>query len=234
MSLIEVRDISKNYGGLRPFRLQSLTVEPGEFVAIDGPDRQAAAVLTDLLTGTVLPDAGSVVVDGRPTSDVSSQDEWLAFLDRFGIVNDRVVLLDGLTIAANLAVPLTLDIDPMPAGVRRAVESTAMEVGLDVETLDTPLQHAAPLSRLLVRLGRAVALDPAILLVEHPTADLEGEREAVAAAEALRRVAAGRRIAVVVVTSDRRIPRNIATRIVRWRAATGEVSDGTGWRRWFS
>jgi ABC-type transporter Mla maintaining outer membrane lipid asymmetry ATPase subunit MlaF len=234
MSLIEVRDLSKNYGGLRPFRLKAFAVEEGDAVVLEGPDHQAAAVLTDLLTGTTLPDTGSIVIAGRPTSDLSGQDDWLAFLDRFGIVNQRVVLLDGLTIAANLAVPLTLDLDPMPPGVRRAVEAHAAAVGLQPAALDARLDQASPLSRLFVRLGRAIALDPAILLVEHPTADLAGQREVAAAADVLRRVAGRPGLTTVIVTSDRRLPRHVAARHLTWQAATGEVGESRGWRRWLS
>jgi putative ABC transport system ATP-binding protein len=234
MSLIEVRDVTKDCGGLRPFRLRALTVEPGDLVAIEGPDRQAAAVLTDLLTGTVLPDEGVVVIGGRPTSELSSQDDWLAFLDRFGLVNGRVVLLDELSVAANLAVPLTLDLDPMPAHVRSAVAALASEVGLEAAMLDAPLQRVTSLSRFLIRLGRAVALNPAILIVEHPTADLLERREVAAAAETLRRVCTSRRVTAVMTTSDQRIPRHLMARTMSWRAATGELRQAGAWRRWLS
>ena len=235
MSLIELRDITKSFGGLRPFRLQALSVDAGEIVAIDGLDRPAASVLTDLITGTTLPDTGSVVIEGMPTSVLGSQDEWLAFLDRFGIVNDRVVLLDELTIAANLAVPLTLEFDPMSDGVRRTVEALAAEIGLAESALHQPLRNATPLSRHLVRLGRAVALGPAILLVEHPTADLAAKGEVHAWAVTLRRLAVRRSLTTILVTADPRLPRNTATRHLVWHGTTGELSEAPrGWRRWIS
>ncbi len=235
MSLIEVRDLSKNYGGLRPLRVRKLSADPGEVVVIDGPDRLAAAVLTDLLTGTTLPETGTVVVDGQATSALAGQEEWLAFLDRFGIVNERVVLLDELTVAGNLAVPLTLDVDPLPAEIRARVEAIAGEVGLDAGILDQPLHRTPPLVRLLVRLGRAVAHTPAVLLVEHPTAELAALREAEAAGAALGRVSgAHARMTTLIVSSDGRLPRDVATRHLTWRAATGELSDTAGWRKWFS
>jgi ABC-type transporter Mla maintaining outer membrane lipid asymmetry ATPase subunit MlaF len=233
MSLIEVRDVSKSYGGLRPFRLQALLVNAGEIVAVDGLDRPAAAVLTDLITGTTLPDTGSVVIDGRPTSALGSQDEWLAFLDRFGIVNDRVVLLDELTVGANLAVPLTLELDPMPAEIRRRVQTLGSDVGLATAILDAPLNRASALSRMLVRLGRAIALEPAILLVEHPTADLTAA-DAMTFARVLHRVATRHGFTVILATGDGRIPRETVTRRLEWRAAAGDVRESAGWRRMFS
>ena len=130
MSLIEVQSVIKNYGGLRPIRIRQLRVEAGEVVAIGGPDQQAAAVFTDLLTGTTLPDSGEVRIDGRSTALLAGADDWIAFLDRFGLVNERVVLLDQLTLAQNLAIPHTLDIDPMSPETRQTVARMAAEVGI--------------------------------------------------------------------------------------------------------
>jgi ABC-type transporter Mla maintaining outer membrane lipid asymmetry ATPase subunit MlaF len=233
MSLIVIRDVVKAHGGLRPFRLKSLTLGAGESLRIDGPDRAAAAVLTDLVTGTALPDSGVVTIDGRATSELADQDEWLALLDRFGIVNDRVVLLEGLTVAQNLAIPVTLDVDPLPASVRRTVESLAREVGLDAAQLDTPLHEAPPVVRSLVRVGRAVALAPAVVLMEHPSADLAEPCDVAAIADAIRRVRA-RGTAIVLVSSDPRLPRDVTERTLIWRATTGETQDARGWRRWFT
>ena len=54
---------------------------------------------------------------GRPTSAINDSADWLATVDRFGIVSERAVLLDQLTVIQNLAMPFTLDIEP-PSGRR--------------------------------------------------------------------------------------------------------------------
>jgi ABC-type transporter Mla maintaining outer membrane lipid asymmetry ATPase subunit MlaF len=231
MPLIEVQAVSKAYGGLRPFRLRDLKVDAGEIVTIAGPDPPSAAVLTDLLTGTTLPDSGVVRIAGRSTADLSGHDDWLAFLDRFGVINERVVLLDSLSVAENLAVPHTLDIDPMPADVRRIVERMASEVGLDADRLDESLSTTSALARLRVRLGRALAHSPAILLVEHPTVDLPAA-DVSAAADVIQRVCQARRLAAIAVSSDWRLSNAVATRPLTWRPATGELVETRGWRRW--
>jgi ABC-type transporter Mla maintaining outer membrane lipid asymmetry ATPase subunit MlaF len=236
MPLISVRDVTKSYGGLRPFRLRALDVDAGELVVLNGMDRQSASVLTDLLTGATLPDNadGSVSVHGQATSLLAGQDEWLAFLDRFGLVNDRVVLLDELTVAANLAVPLTLEIDPIPVEVRRAVDALAGEIGLDSTLLDARLHEADPMTRLLVRLGRAVAQNPPILVVEHPTIELTRPIDVRSATATLRRVVDQRRIAAVVALADPRVPPESATRFLSWQAGSGELSEWRRRRGWFS
>jgi ABC-type transporter Mla maintaining outer membrane lipid asymmetry ATPase subunit MlaF len=231
MPVIDIQAVSKGYGGLRPLRIRDLKVDAGELVTIAGPDQQAAAVLTDLLTGTTLPDAGEVFVAGRSTADLSGHDDWLVFLDHFGIVNERVALLDGLSVAENLALPHTLDIDPMPAVVRSAVERMASEVGLIAPAVDEPLSTTSAVTRFRVRMGRALAHDPVILLVEHPSIGLAAE-DLTAVADVLSRVGRVREIATIVISSDARLSNAVATRQLSWRPATGELVEARGWRRW--
>jgi predicted ABC-type transport system involved in lysophospholipase L1 biosynthesis ATPase subunit len=232
MPLIDIQAVTKGYGGLRPLRIQKLKVDAGELVTIAGPDRQAAAVLTDLLTGATLPDAGEVRVAGRSTADLSDHDDWLAFLAQFGIVNERVVLLDGLSVAENLAVPHTLELDPMPADLRCAVERMASEVGLVLPKVDERLSASSAVTRFRVRLGRALAHDPVILLVEHPSLGLAAE-DVTAVADVLSRVGRVRHVATIVINSDRQLSNAIATRQLTWHPATGELVEVRGWRRWF-
>jgi ABC-type transporter Mla maintaining outer membrane lipid asymmetry ATPase subunit MlaF len=234
MSLIEIRDLSKNHGGLRPFRLQSLDIDAGEAVVVSGPDQQAAAVLTDLVTGTVLPDAGIVRVAGRSTADLVGHDDWLAFLEQFGLVNDRVVLLDDLSVAANLALPLTLDLDPLPRDVEREVGALAVEIGIDAESLARPLARASAWLRWLVCLGRAVVHRPAIVILEHPSVALEDDAQVANAARTARRVTVSRGMASLIVSADNRFNTIAATRRLAWQAASGRTTEVRGWRRWFS
>ncbi len=231
MPLVEIRAVVKHHGGLRPFRLRELSVEGGEVVVIGGPDEQAAAVFTDLLTGTTLPDEGEVVVAGRSTASLATPDDWLAFLDRFGLVSARAVLLDRLTIAQNLAVARTLDVDPMSAETRDAVGRMAAEVGLDPSALDAALSTGSALTRLRVRLGRALAHDPAVLAIEHPTLGLE-RHDVAEAARLIRRLGERRRLASIVVSADPEVLRAAATRALTWRGATGELVRASWWPRW--
>src|SRR6185295_19548033 len=105
-------------GALRPLRIATLTVRRGDHLAIQGLDARAAEAFSLLVTGAMLPDEGDIRVAGRSTRDIGTDTEWLASLDRFGMVTDRAVLIDGLSLAANLALPLTLAIDPMSAVTR--------------------------------------------------------------------------------------------------------------------
>ena len=92
---IEFENVVKRYQALRPLRVQHLTVAEGERVSITGLDRAAAELFVNLVNGSVLPDQGEVRVFGTPTSAIEDASEWLRSLDRFGVVTERAVLLEG-------------------------------------------------------------------------------------------------------------------------------------------
>jgi ABC-type transporter Mla maintaining outer membrane lipid asymmetry ATPase subunit MlaF len=201
-ALVEFRGVEKQYNALRPLRLADLRVEPGAIVSIAGIDAQGAEVLVNLMTAALTPDVGEVRLFGRSTADVGDYDAWLSMLDGLGLVTDRAVLLGQCTVAQNLALPLTLEIEPIRADVVPLVEALAAEVGLLPAALDGPVQAADPAVVQRVRLGRALALGPRLVVAEHPTASLP--REAVPAfARDLARVATARGAALVAISADR-------------------------------
>lgn len=229
--LLDVDGLSKAYGGLRPLRVGRLIVVPGERVAITGFDRPMGEVFVNLVTGASLPDRGTVGVFGHLTSAIADGTAWLKLIDRFGIVSDRVVLLDSLTVIQNLALPLTLDLEPPPPDVCAAAARLAEEVGLPAEIGGMPVGQLDGASRARVRLARAIALDPEVLLLEHPTATVEPEHVASFAAR-IREVSERRGTAVVAVTADTAFARSMGGRTIAFDAATGRPIDRDG--GWFA
>lgn len=230
-TLIEVRGLVKHYQGLRPLRVKSLTVRRGERVALAGFDQVTAEVFVNLLNGAILPDEGEVVAFGRLTTGIETDAEWLAALDRLGIVTSRAVLLDGMTMMQNLALPFTLEIDALGDDVRERVHALASEVGLDPAGLDRPAGEATPGEKLRAHLARSLALEPELLLLEHPTLTLP--REAVAdCAGAVRRVAETRALTLVTITEDEAFASAVADRVYRLKGGTGELVPRGSWRRW--
>jgi lipoprotein-releasing system ATP-binding protein len=229
-ALLELAGVFKDYHGLRPLRILELDVPHGERVALLGFDRVAAEVLVNLVTGAALPDNGRVSVLGRNTAGITDSEDWLAFVDRFGIVSERAVLLDAFTALQNLAMPFALDVEPLNDDLRARARSLAGEVGLAPEHWERAIGTLAALDRMRVRLGRALALDPAILLLEHVSAGL-GREEASRLAESTRASAAGRGAAVVCIGVDEPFARAVASRVLWWNAATGRLAARRGWFR---
>jgi ABC-type polar amino acid transport system ATPase subunit len=228
--LIELASVSKDYRGLRPLRVQELIVSEGESVALVGFDRPAAEVLVNLVTGATLPDAGRIVAFGRSTHEIADSDDWLALVDRFGIVTDRAVLLESLSVLQNLAMPFTLEIEPLGDAARERAASLAREVGLSDARWDDPVRSLDASDNVRVRVARACALDPPVLLLEHASASLAPERAATVGAE-IRAVAARRGAALIALTADERFARAVATRVLHWDPASGRLAAKRGWFR---
>lgn len=231
--VLEIRNLQTDYHGLRPLRIQRLELRRGESLALVGLDRAAAELLVNLATGATLPDTGDVHVFGRPTSSMTDADAWLASLDRFGILSERAVLLDSLSPLQNLAMPWTLDLEPLAAGFRLRAEQLAAEVGLGPAETFRPVASLTAAARVRVRLGRALALDPVLLLAEHPNAMLPADEVAAFAAD-YARVVAARRLASLTLSADRTFASAVAEQVLTLQPATGELKAAAGWRRWFA
>ena len=228
---LEFVGVVKQYGALRPLRMAALSLSRGAMVAVKGLDLPAAETFVNLATGATLPDEGEVRVFGRSTAAVTEADEWLTWLDRFGIVTDRAVLLEDLTVAQNLAMTLSLDVDPIAADLRIAVEEIAELAGLTAALIDRKVATIGPLERARVRLGRAVALGPSLLLLEHSSATLEASDAATYAGD-VRRVVQARQLSAIALTADAAFASAITSDVRTHVPATGALAaDGGTWTR---
>lgn len=226
--VLQMRGVRKNYHALRPLRIQELHVHSGERVALSGFDAGAAEVLVNLVTGASVPDEGDVVVLGTSTASISDGDAWLTWLDRFGIVSPRAVLLDAVNLLQNLAMPFSLDIEPMPADLAARARAVGRDAGLPDEVMEQPIAALTPLARMRAHLARAVALGPAILLLEHPTATLPPSERG-PFAEDVKRLAAARGLTTLAISEDEAFNRIVAERRLRLDGASGALKS----RRWF-
>jgi phospholipid/cholesterol/gamma-HCH transport system ATP-binding protein len=233
--VLEIAGVTKAYSGLRPLRIRSLRVEAGERVAIAGLDAAAAELLVNLVTGAALPDAGTIRVLGHSTAEITDGETWLSSLDRFGIVTERAVMLEGATLAQNLAMPFTLEIEPVPPDVQARVSALAVECGIAgarAGWLERPAGEAPPEVRLRGHVARAVALEPSLLLLEHPTATMsEAARDAFAAD--LVRLLDARGLAALVITQDGPFAARVAHRALTLDGATGELAAPRSQRWWW-
>lgn len=229
---LEMRGIVKSYNALRPLRIAELSIAPGARVALAGIDAAGAEVMLNLVTGASLPDQGEVRVFGRPTSAVTDGDEWLASLDRFGIVSERAVLLEGATLTQNLALPFALEIDPVPPETVARVEALADECGIAREQLSSRAGDIPAAVRTRVHLARAIALNPQLLLMEHPTATLD-DRERAGFGRVVARVCDQRTLTMLAVTQDLEFASAAAHETLTLQGATGRfvAARRSWWRR---
>ena len=231
--LVELRGVAKDYRALRPLRVQQLELREGQSLALIGFDLAMAEVLVNLITGANLPDTGEVRVFGRATTEITNAADWVRALDQFGLVSERAVLVDQFTVEQNLAMPLSLELEDMSLELRARVRAIADEVALSPGELSLPTGSLTPASRLRLRLGRALALGPKVLLAEHPNAAVP-PADAPAFAADLARIVAARGLAVLVLTADRTFAAAVADEVLTLEPATGALKAASGWRRWFS
>jgi predicted ABC-type transport system involved in lysophospholipase L1 biosynthesis ATPase subunit len=229
--LLQLRDVTQEYGGLRPLRIKALDVRPGQTLAILGLDQSAAEVLVNLLTGSTMPRTGEVRAFGRATTDIPDSDAWMVALRQYGLLGARTVLVEQLTVAQNLAIPVTLEVEPLPEALQARVRALGAEVGLSADALDRRPSQLGPLDLQRLRLGRALALEPRVLLAEHPTASLE-RNDADQLGRDMSRIVSTRAMAAVYITADRAFAQHAADEIVMLKPATGDLVSAVGWRRW--
>jgi len=230
---VDITGLSKDYHGLRPLRIERLTVASGEQTAVLGLDQPMAETLVNLVTGAALPEHGVVTIFGRPTSAIVDSADWLGMIDRFGIVSERAVLLPAMTVTQNLSIPFTLDIDPPPPEIQARAALLATEAGIPEGEWSRPAGEVDASGQLRIRLARALALDPALLLLEHASAGLP--REAVAGLGAqIRQIASNRACALLAVGADTDFAMAAAARILRLDPATGRLSEVPEKRRRWS
>ena len=231
-ALVTVRSLVKNYQALRPLRIELLTLERAGIVSVMGLDAAAAEMLVALMTGAVLPEQGDIHLFGKSTADVTDSEAWLEMLDDVGIVTDRAVLIGQFSVEQNLAIPFTLQVDPIAEATRPQVAQLGAEVGLSARDLSLQVAQCLPHTVARVRLGRALALNPIVLLLEHPTATLPRDQIKGYAAD-IRRVARARQLSVLAITGDDAFAAALGGQVLTHEPATGLLRPRSGWRKIF-
>ena len=200
-SLLEIRAIVKDYQALRPLRIRELNVHAGDVVSLGGIDAPAAEIFVHLVTGAMLPEEGDISLFGQLTRSITDGDAWLQSLDGVGIISGRAILIEAFSILQNVAMPFSLDVDPINPSVLPQAVAVAREAGLDAATWERPVGGTSAEAQMRAHVARALAQDPRLVIAEHPTATLP--RDVVASFGAdLARIAHTRGIALVALTAD--------------------------------
>jgi putative ABC transport system ATP-binding protein len=223
--VIEFRNVRKVYPqGTREIAALdgvSLRIDRGGFTCIMGPSGSGKSTLLHLAGGLDLPSSGEVLIEGRATS--SWDDDALTLLRRrrLGFVFQFFNLIPSLTVAENVALPLLLE-GPRPSDVEARVAPLLERVGLADRRRSAPDElSGGEMQRVAV--ARALVADPAIVLADEPTGNLDsGTGRGIL--ELLRSVAREDGRTVVVVTHDPSAAR-FSDRVVTLRDGRVE-SDG--------
>ena len=177
VAIVEARGVGKVYpmpaGPVEALRDVSLTVEPGDYVAISGPSGCGKSTLLHLLGCVDTPSAGSLLFEGCPVLAMGEEERSRIRLRRIGFVFQRFYLLPMLTAWEN--VELVQSEAGRPAAERRARTRELLEyVGLGERAGHRPSQlSGGEMQR--VAIARALANRPGLVLADEPTGELDDE-----------------------------------------------------------
>jgi phospholipid/cholesterol/gamma-HCH transport system ATP-binding protein len=170
--LIGVRDIVNRFGTQVVHDGVSFDVYAGEIFGIVGGSGSGKSVLLKTMLGLQRPEAGTVEIEGRDITRMGDR-ELRAVKRHYGVTFQHGALFTSLTVAENITLPVAEAFDLDEATLARLVELRLRMVGLPLEAgAKLPAQLSGGMVK-RAALARALALDPAILFLDEPTAGLD-------------------------------------------------------------
>ena len=218
--MISVRDVHKVFRQgeteVRALAGVSLDIAAGDFVAIMGPSGSGKSTLLHLMGGLDVPTAGEIVIDGTPISRMSDDEITIFRRRKIGFVFQFFNLLPTYSAEENVALPLLLD-RRRARDVRERVAAALDLVGLGHRRRHRPDElSGGEMQR--VAIARALVIDPALILADEPTGNLD-TRTGEQILGLIRDANRARGCTVVLVTHD--------TRAAGHAARTIMLKDGT-------
>lgn len=208
MNILEVKNLSKIYGKgdtlVKAVDDVSFTVEQGEFVAIIGPSGSGKSTLLHIIGGVDTPTTGNVIIDGTDITKLKESPLSIFRRRQIGLVYQFYNLIPILTVEENLTLPLLLD-GRKPN--KEQIDYLVGNLGLGDRLNYLPNQLSGGQQQ-RVSIGRALANNPALLLADEPTGNLDSEnsKEIVAL---LRKFNREHNQTVIMITHDERIAQSV-------------------------
>lgn len=204
MKILEIKNLCKTYGNgdtsVKALDSVSFSVEKGEFVAIIGPSGSGKSTLLHILGGVDTPTSGNVIIDG---TDISKLDETaLAIFRRrqIGLIYQFYNLIPILTVEENMTLPLLLD-GKKPD--KNMIAELSQTLGLSKRMSFLPNQLSGGQQQ-RVSIGRALINNPALMLADEPTGNLDS-RNSHEIISLLRRFNREHGQTVIIITHDESI-----------------------------
>ncbi|MGE0653206.1 MAG: ABC transporter ATP-binding protein [Alphaproteobacteria bacterium] len=172
---LELRGVTRVLPGTVPVTLvndASIAFAPGDFAAITGPSGSGKSSLLYLLGLIDRPTAGQVLLQGEPTAKLSSDELAALRLGRLGFVFQFHFLLAEFTVLDNVLLPMRRLARLAPEATRERASGLLTRLGLGTKLGQTPDQLSGG-ERQRVAVARALANDPAIILADEPTGNLD-------------------------------------------------------------
>lgn len=207
---LEVRNVSKQFPGVRALTGVNLQVFPGEVLALIGENGAGKSTLMKILAGVQMPDAGEILVEGKPVKLDSVQASMDAGIS---LIHQELNLADNLQVGANIF----LGREPRQWGFIRKAELNRRaaevldKIGLQVAP-KTPLSDLTIGKQQMVEIAKAMSVNARVLIMDEPTSSLSSHEteQLIAAVKDLR----AKGIAVIYISHRLGEVRELADRVV--------------------
>ena len=228
MSVVALEKVSKNHylgGPVRALENVTLSVERGDFLVIIGPSGSGKTTLLNVVGCIERPSSGSVRIEGREVTGLSSDELARVRAGKLGFVFQTFNLFPVLTVAENVGFPLqfsALGDAEKEERVRKSLEA----VGMDRYAGHNPRQLSGG-QRQRVAIARALVGEPALILADEPTANLD-HANGVEVLKLMQELNKARGVTFVFSTHDQKIM-NLASRVLELmdgRLLEGEIRNG--------
>jgi branched-chain amino acid transport system ATP-binding protein len=218
MSLLDVRNVSRHFGSLIAVNDVSMSVAPGELVAVIGPNGAGKTTFFNLISGFFPPTHGTIVFDGRDiTSLAPHQRVTLGIARTFQITEifPELSLQENIRIPVEVAAGLRLRpaVSADEAAKVRARVAELMSMGgltSKADRLAGELPHG---DQRATEIMMSLALNPRLLLLDEPTAGM-GDQETYDISRLIRRLHRDHKLSIVLIEHDMRVIFNLADRII--------------------
>ena len=217
MSILQIENLSKVYGkgdtAVKALDDVSFSVRKGEFVAIIGPSGSGKSTLLHLLGGVDRPSSGKVLVDNTDIYQLNETQLAIFRRRQIGLIYQFYNLIPILTVEENMTLPLLLDEHKVD---QKQFSDIASTLGLDHRLNHLPNQLSGGQQQ-RVSIGRALISNPAIILADEPTGNLDSKNSG-EIMELLKMFNKTYNQTLIVITHDERIALQ-ADRVI-------EINDG--------
>ncbi|GED17463.1 ABC transporter ATP-binding protein [Aneurinibacillus migulanus] len=202
MDILQVSGLHKVYTGkIATHALTDihLTIEKGEFVGVMGPSGSGKTTLLNMVSTIDTPSSGTVMINGRNPYQMKKNDLAIFRRRQLGFIFQDFNLLETLTIAENIVLPLTLDKKRL-SDMEEKLKHVAAKLGIS-EILSKRTYEISGGQRQRAAIARAIITSPVLLLADEPTGALDSHASRVVL-ESLEKINQQEGTTIMLVTHD--------------------------------